>query len=463
MDTVIRMQTPVSADPRLEKLRGEALALFDLPFNDLLLPRAYRASRAFRSQPRAALDAAVDQDRRLPRGLRLLPAGGTLSHGCRGPGAACRWTRSSPPRRPRRRSGATRFCMGAAWRGPKARDLEPVLDMVREVKKLGLEACCTLGMLKDGQAEQPARRGPRLLQPQPRHRARVLRRDHHDARLRGPPRHARARARRGHQRVLRRHRRPGRVARASAPGLLAQLASLDPQPESVPINDLVQVEGTPLAGTEKLPWIEFVRTIAVARILMPRSMVRLSAGRAGDGRGGAGAVLLRRAPTRSSTARSCSRRATPTSSATTRSSPRSASPRPEDPMTSGIDRLASGLEEADRQRLRRTRRVLDSPQGARVRVGGRELLELLQQRLPRPRQPSGAARRGHAAIDEYGVGAGASPLVSGYLARASRRRGALRGASSACRARSSFPAATPPTSASSRRSPTAPRRSSATS
>ncbi|HVJ75424.1 MAG TPA: biotin synthase BioB, partial [Casimicrobiaceae bacterium] len=131
-------------------------------------------------------------------------------------------------------AGATRFCMGAAWRGPKDRDLAPVLDMVRGVKALGLEACCTLGMLKDGQAEQ-------------------LR----DAGLKvccggivgmGESREGRA-------------------------GLLAQLASLVPQPESVPINELVQVEGTPLAGTGKLPWMEFVRTIAVARILMPRSVV----------------------------------------------------------------------------------------------------------------------------------------------------------------------------------------------
>ena len=69
-------------------------------------------------------------------------------------------------------------------------------------------------------------------------------------------------------------------SREARAGLLAQLASLDPQPESVPINDLVQVEGTPLHGTEKLPWTEFVRTVAVARVLMPRSVVRLSAGRA---------------------------------------------------------------------------------------------------------------------------------------------------------------------------------------
>jgi biotin synthase len=68
-------------------------------------------------------------------------------------------------------------------------------------------------------------------------------------------------------------------SREGRAGLIGQLASLDPHPESVPINDLVQVEGTPLAGSEKLPWVEFVRTIAVARIMLPRSMVRLSAGR----------------------------------------------------------------------------------------------------------------------------------------------------------------------------------------
>jgi biotin synthase len=76
-------------------------------------------------------------------------------------------------------AGASRFCMGAAWRGPKQRDLDPVLDMVREVKALGLETCATLGMLKDGQAEQLKEGRARLLQPQPRHRARVLRRHHH--------------------------------------------------------------------------------------------------------------------------------------------------------------------------------------------------------------------------------------------------------------------------------------------
>ena len=174
--------------------------------------------------------------------------------------------------------GATRFCMGAAWRGPKARDLAPVLDMVREVKSLGLETCCTLGMLKDGQAQQLKDAGldyyNHNLDTAPEHYGEIISTREYGDRLA----------------TLERVRGAGlkvccggivglgesREARA---GLIAQLASLDPQPESVPINDLVQVEGTPLAGTEKLPWVEFVRTIAVARILLPRSMVRLSAGR----------------------------------------------------------------------------------------------------------------------------------------------------------------------------------------
>ena len=178
-----------------------------------------------------------------------------------------------------RQNGVTRFCMGAAWRGPKARDLAPVLDMVREVKALGLETCCTLGMLKDGQAELLRDAGldyyNHNLDTSPDFYASIISTRDYADRLD----------------TLERVRGAGlkvccggivglgetREARA---GLLAQLASLDPQPESVPINDLVQVEGTPLAGAEKLPWVEFVRTIAVARILMPASVVRLSAGRA---------------------------------------------------------------------------------------------------------------------------------------------------------------------------------------
>src|SRR5205085_7654557 len=170
------------------------------------------------------------------------------------------------------------FCMGAAWRGPKARDLEPVLAMVRAVKELGLEACCTLGMLRDGQAEQLRDAGldyyNHNLDTAPEDYGSVITTRDYQDRLD----------------TLERVRQAGvkvccggivglGESRSDRAGLLAQLASMQPQPESVPINELVQVEGTPLAGTPKLPWIEFVRTIAVARILMPKSVVRLSAGR----------------------------------------------------------------------------------------------------------------------------------------------------------------------------------------
>jgi biotin synthase len=181
-----------------------------------------------------------------------------------------------------RESGATRFCMGAAWRGPKERDLAPVLAMVREVKALGLETCCTLGMLKEGQAEQLRDAGldyyNHNLDTAPElYGGIVTTRDYQDrlatlARVR----HAGISVCCGGIVGMGESRR-GRA------GLVAQLANLDPYPESVPINHLVQVEGTPLAqrfgGESALDPFEFVRTIAVARITMPKAMVRLSAGR----------------------------------------------------------------------------------------------------------------------------------------------------------------------------------------
>ncbi|MBL8521521.1 MAG: biotin synthase BioB [Betaproteobacteria bacterium] len=179
-------------------------------------------------------------------------------------------------------AGATRFCMGAAWRGPKQRDLDPVLGMVREVKALGLEACCTLGMLKGGQAEQLKAAGldyyNHNLDTAPEaYGGIVSTRDYQDrldtlARVKDAGLHVCC---------------GGIVgmgeSRAERVGLISQLANMDPPPESVPINFLVQVEGTPLHarlhGEAAIDWSEFVRTIAVARITMPESFVRLSAGR----------------------------------------------------------------------------------------------------------------------------------------------------------------------------------------
>jgi biotin synthase len=175
-------------------------------------------------------------------------------------------------------SGATRFCMGAAWRAPKDRDIEAVAELVKTVKSVGLEACCTLGMLADGHAEQLRDAGldyyNHNLDSAPDFYGSVITTRDYQDRLD----------------TLQRVRDAGvnvcsggivgmGESRSQRAGLLAQLANLDPYPESVPINHLVKVEGTPLAEQPDLDPFEFVRTIATARITMPLARVRLSAGR----------------------------------------------------------------------------------------------------------------------------------------------------------------------------------------
>ena len=175
-------------------------------------------------------------------------------------------------------SGATRFCMGAAWRAPKDRDIEAVAQLVKTVKEAGLEACCTLGMLADGHAEQLRDAGldyyNHNLDSAPDFYGNVITTRDYQDRLD----------------TLQRVRNAGvnvcsggivgmGESREQRAGLIAQLANLDPYPESVPINHLVKVEGTPLADQPDLDPFEFVRTIATARITMPRARVRLSAGR----------------------------------------------------------------------------------------------------------------------------------------------------------------------------------------
>jgi biotin synthase len=175
-------------------------------------------------------------------------------------------------------SGASRFCMGAAWRGPKQRDLEPVLKMISEVKAMGLQTCATLGMLKDGQAEQLKEAGldyyNHNLDTAPEFYGDVITTRTYQDRL-----DTLDRVRSVDINVC-----CGGIigmgeSRAQRAGLIAQLANMEQPPESVPINLLTQVEGTPLHGTDALDPLEFVRTIAIARITMPTSFVRLSAGR----------------------------------------------------------------------------------------------------------------------------------------------------------------------------------------
>jgi len=251
--------------------------LFELPLNDLL----YRAHGVHR----AHFDANV---------VQLSTLLSVKTGGCPEDCAYCpqsvRYAAGVPDQdvlaleevtraaRAARDAGATRFCMGAAWRGPKERDLDPVLAMIREVKALGLETCATLGLLREGQAEKLRDAGldyyNHNLDTAPEHYAKIISTRTYDDRL----------ATLGHVRAAGIQVCCGGIigmgeSRRERAGLIAALAELDPPPESVPINMLVRVPGTPLAEADPLDWSEFVRTVAVARIAIPTSAVRLSAGR----------------------------------------------------------------------------------------------------------------------------------------------------------------------------------------
>ncbi|KPV41022.1 biotin synthase [Thiohalorhabdus denitrificans] len=177
-----------------------------------------------------------------------------------------------------REAGATRFCLSAAWRGPKDKDLDQVTEMVAAVKEMGMETCATLGMLREGQAERLADAGldyyNHNLDTSPEHYDEVISTRTYDDRLD----------------TLQRVQDAGMKVccggilglgeeRSDRAGLIAQLAALDPQPQSVPINNLVPVPGTPMGDREPVDAVEFIRTVAAARIALPTSYIRLAAGR----------------------------------------------------------------------------------------------------------------------------------------------------------------------------------------
>ena len=290
------LDEPISAGPGPDPAAGRAnagrrreprwtteavLALFDLPFADLLY-RAQQVHRANHAANAVQLSTLLSiKTGGCPEDCGYCPQAARYATGVDNE-AMLGLEQVLDAARAAKEAGATRFCMGAAWRGPKDRDLAPVLDMVRGVKALGLETCCTLGMLKDGQAEALAEAGldyyNHNLDTSADFYGEIVTTRGQDQRLD----------------TLERVRAAGvhvccggivgmgesRRARAA---LIAELASLDPPPESVPINHLVQVEGTPLHaklhGESAIDPLEFVRTIAAARVAMPASMVRLSAGR----------------------------------------------------------------------------------------------------------------------------------------------------------------------------------------
>ncbi len=262
---------------------ADVLALFELPFNDLL----WRAQQVHREHFNAnEVELAT---------LLSIKTGGCPEDCGYCPQSAHYDTGVDAQKmmaveevveaaRAAKDSGATRFCMGAAWRSPKDRDLDAVEDMVRAVKALGLETCATLGMLKEQQAQRLADAGldyyNHNLDSAPEFYGDIISTRDYQDRLDTL----------GHVREAGLKVCCGGIVgmgetREHRAGLISQLANLNPYPESVPINHLVAVEGTPLADQQKLDPLEFVRTIAVARITMPKARVRLSAGRRelGDG------------------------------------------------------------------------------------------------------------------------------------------------------------------------------------
>ncbi|WP_028454866.1 biotin synthase BioB [Chitinilyticum litopenaei] len=252
-------------------------ALFDLPFNDLLF-KAQTVHREHFDANRVQLSTLLSvktggcsedcgycsQSARHDTGLereKLMTAEDVID--------AARIAREN---------GSSRFCMGAAWRGPKNKDLDEVKRMIAGVKALGLETCATFGMLKDGQAEQLREAGldyyNHNLDTSPEKYGDIVTTHSYEDRL-----DTLGKVRKAGLNVC-----SGGIVglgetRSDRVGLIAQLANLDPQPDSVPINNLVKIDGTPLDGNAAVDWTEFVRTIAVARITMPKSFVRLSAGR----------------------------------------------------------------------------------------------------------------------------------------------------------------------------------------
>jgi biotin synthase len=266
-----------AAAPRHDWSRPEVRALFDLPFPELM----------FRAQ-------SVHRENFDPSEVQISTLLSIKTGGCPEDCAYCpqsaRYDTGVPAEkllateavlaeaRAAKSAGASRFCMGAAWRSPKDRDLDAVCAMVEGVKALGLETCATLGMLTGPQARRLKESGldyyNHNLDTSPEFYGQIIT----------------TRIYRDRLETLDRVRDAGihvccggivgmGETREDRVGMIATLASLPEHPESVPINMLVKVAGTPLAGEAALDPIEFVRTIAVARIAMPRSVVRLSAGR----------------------------------------------------------------------------------------------------------------------------------------------------------------------------------------
>lgn len=255
----------------------EVAALFALPFSDLL-HQAQSAHRAYFDANAVQLSTLMSiKTGACPEDCAYCPQSVRFDTGLERE-ALLPLEQVRDAARRARDAGATRFCMGAAWRSPKDRDLDRVIDMVTAVRDEGLETCVTLGMLKQQQAQRLAEAGldyyNHNLDTSPEYYQEVITTRTYQDRL-----DTLAHVRDAGVNVC----CGGIVGMGEQPEdrgeLLRQLANLPEHPQSVPINNLVQVEGTPLNGIDSIDEFDFVRTIAVAKIMMPASYVRLSAGR----------------------------------------------------------------------------------------------------------------------------------------------------------------------------------------
>jgi biotin synthase len=272
-----RDSAAMSGDVRNDWTKGEVQAIFALPFNELIF-RAQSLHRKYFNAREVQISTLLSiKTGGCPEDCAYCPQS---AHHDTGVKAEKLMALSAvlEAAKAAKASGASRFCMGAAWREPKDKDLDSVCAMVAGVKAMGLETCATLGMLTDDQAQRLKDAGldyyNHNLDTSPEYYADIITTRTFQERL-----DTLACVRAADIRVC----CGGIVGMGESEedraGLIAALASLPAHPESVPINALVRVHGTPLDGAPALDALEFIRTIAVARITMPKSMVRLSAGR----------------------------------------------------------------------------------------------------------------------------------------------------------------------------------------
>jgi biotin synthase len=273
MQTVVKGQAEVRHDWTEQEVR----ALFELPMNDLLFQAQSVHRQHFNPNEVQVSTLLSIKTGSCPEDCKYCPQSAHYNTGLEKQ-RLMEVEAVLNKAKQAKESGSTRFCMGAAWKHPTERDMPYVIEMVKGVKAMGLETCMTLGMLQETQAQQLAEAGldyyNHNLDTSPEFYDKIITTRSYEDRL-STLQHVRDS---GMKICSGGILGMGETAKDRY-GLLMQLANLPQQPESVPINMLVKVQGTPLENVEDLDPLEFIRTIAVARIMMPKSHVRLSAGR----------------------------------------------------------------------------------------------------------------------------------------------------------------------------------------